>query len=150
MKLNILKLSFLFTLIVIFSCNQAIQKDEEASKKITATKSDSGVYFINIKDGEKVQSSFVVEMGVEAMEIEPADKIEEGKGHHHIIIDGSYIKKGESIPENKTNIHYGKGQIFDTLKLNPGIHTLTLQFGNGVHQSYGKDWSNTITVEVEE
>ena len=88
-------------------------------------------------------------MGVKGMVIEPAGKIVEGKGHHHIIIDGSYIEKGQMVPKDETHLHYGKGQTSDTLKLNPGKHTLTLQFGNGVHESYGKYWSNTVTVDVE-
>ena len=52
-------------------------------------------------------------------------------------------------PKDATHIHFGKGQTVDTLALTPGTHTLTLQFANGVHESYGKDWSKTITVEVE-
>jgi hypothetical protein len=75
--------------------------------------------------------------------------MEEGKGHHHLIIDGSYISKGMMVPKDATHLHFGKGQIADTIALAPGTHTLTLQFANGVHESYGKDWSKTITVEVE-
>jgi hypothetical protein len=83
------------------------------------------------------------------MDVEAAGKINEGKGHHHIIIDGSYIEKGQMVPKDETHIHFGKGQTSDTLKLSEGSHTLTLQFANGAHESYGKDWSKTITVNVE-
>ena len=35
------------------------------------------------------------------------------------------------------------------MKLEPGTHTLTLQFADGNHNSYGEAMSETITVTVE-
>ena len=60
------------------------------------------------------------------------------------------MKTGETIPANETHIHYGKGQTEATIELSPGKHTLTLQFANGIHQSYGEAWSKTITVNVKD
>lgn len=142
------------------ACNSSNKKDvinpeEEASIKQgqapadTTVQNGPGVYFVNLKDGEDVQSPIFIKMGVKGMEVEPAGKIVEGKGHHHIIIDGSYIEKGKMVPKDETHLHFGKGQTSDTLKLSPGVHTLTLQFANGAHESYGIDWSKTITVNVE-
>jgi hypothetical protein len=88
-------------------------------------------------------------MGVSGMEIEPAGPVNEGKGHHHIIIDGSFVENGVTVPADATHIHFGKGQTSDTLELAPGPHTITLQFANGLHASYGEDWSKTIAVTVE-
>ncbi|MBP6707250.1 MAG: DUF4399 domain-containing protein, partial [Achromobacter sp.] len=34
------------------------------------------------------------------------------------------------------------------LKLAPGKHTLTMQFADGAHRSYGPDLSSTISVTV--
>ncbi|OEK01060.1 rod shape-determining protein RodA [Roseivirga sp. 4D4] len=107
-----------------------------------------GVYFENLEDGQEVGTSVLVKMGVSGMEIKPAGEIIKGTGHHHIIIDGSSLKTGEMVPADKTHIHFGKGQTETTLELTPGEHTLTLQFANGVHQSYGPEWSKTITVIV--
>ncbi len=107
-----------------------------------------GVYFVNLTDGQEVSSSVLVEMGVNGMEIEPAGEVSKGVGHHHIIIDGGFLPTGETIPADKTHIHYGKGQTEATIELTPGEHTLTLQFANGLHQSYGEQWSKTITVNV--
>ncbi len=152
-----MKLKFLITsltMIALLSCNQEGKKENQHSEDVTTdinttSEQESGVYFVNIKDGEKVHSPLFVEMGVKGMEVEPAGKIDEGKGHHHIIIDDSYVEKGQMVPKDETHLHFGKGQTSDTLILSPGKHTLTLQFANGLHQSYGKDWSKTITVEVE-
>jgi len=108
--------------------------------------SADGVYFENLEDGQEVSTSVLVKMGVSGMEIKPAGEVVKGTGHHHIIIDGSWLKTGEMVPADKTHIHFGKGQTETTLELTPGEHTLTLQFANGVHQSYGEEWSKTITV----
>jgi hypothetical protein len=88
-------------------------------------------------------------MGVEGMEVEPAGQINYGRGHHHIIIDGSFMAAGSSVPFDGQHIHFGKGQTeFQLDSLAAGKHTLTLQFANGAHLSYGEGLSNTITVEV--
>jgi hypothetical protein len=159
MKMKFIAISIAFATII--SCNQENKKDELNSEETTfikqgvlpeannTPKNDSGVYFVNLIDGEKVHSPLFIEMGVKGMEVEPAGKIDEGKGHHHIIVDGSYVEKGQMVPKDETHLHFGKGQTSDTLKLSLGKHMLTLQFANGVHQSYGKDWSKTIMVEVE-
>ena len=115
-----------------------------------ASAADTGVYFVNLKDGDKLKSPVIIQMGVHGMTVEPAGKVDEGKGHHHIIIDGAFIEKGQVVPMDKTHLHFGKGQTTDTLKLAPGTHTLTLQFANGVHDSYGEEWSKTITINVVE
>ncbi len=117
---------------------------------LTSCGQENGVFFENLKDGQEVGTTVELKMGVSGMEIKPAGEIEKGFGHHHIIIDGSYIKGGEVVPANKTHIHYGKGQTEATIALTPGEHTLTLQFANGAHQSFGEAWSKTITVNVKE
>jgi len=142
-------------LIMLSSCNQSRKENSTSSKDTTITKkgavdasSDVGVYFVNLKEGDKVKSPVIIQMGVNGMTVEPAGKVNEGKGHHHIIIDGAFIEKGQVVPMDKTHLHFGKGQTTDTLKLAPGKHSLTLQFANGVHDSYGKDWSKTINITV--
>lgn len=107
-----------------------------------------GVYFENLEDGQEVGTPVYVKMGVKGMAILPAGEIVKDAGHHHIIIDGFPIKKGDPVPANLTHIHYGKGQEEANLALTPGKHTLTLQFANGAHLSYGPEWSKTITVNV--
>jgi hypothetical protein len=162
MKINVMKIVLLvgtLGILTIVACNQSAKKEGQDSNEqpsmrqgmdsSMSSKVQTGVYFVNIKDGNKVQSPLIVEMGVIGMKVEPAGKPDEGKGHHHLIIDGSYVEKGMMVPKDATHLHFGKGQTTDTLILTPGTHTLTLQFANGVHESYGKDWSKTISVEVE-
>jgi len=116
---------------------------------VSSCDTGSGVSFGNLKDGDTVQKSVLVQMNVSGMEIEPAGAVLAGKGHHHIIIDGSFIPGGQPVPADATHIHFGKGQTETTLELAPGSHTITLQFADGIHTSYGETWSKTITVNVE-
>ena len=56
--------------------------------------------------------------------------------------------EGTVVPSDETHIHFGGGQLEAMVPLTAGEHTLTLQFANGMHESYGPDWSKTITVTV--
>lgn len=110
------------------------------------------VYFKNVKDGETVSSPLKLEFGVDKMKVmkkAPDSKIEEGVGHHHLLIDaGDSIPSGMVIPDDETHIHYGGGQKEATIELTPGKHVLTLQFGDAIHRSYGAPLAKTITVNV--
>ena len=108
----------------------------------------NGVFFSNLTDGDTVSSPFVIEMGVEGMIVEPKGPVKEGVGHHHLFINDIAMEEGKFIAADSTHIHYGDGQTSDTLDLEPGDYVLTLQFGNGMHFSYGEDWSATISVLV--
>jgi hypothetical protein len=92
----------------------------------------------------------MIDMGLEGMEIDPAGEVKEGMGHHHLVINGSHIQEGVVVPTDSVHIHYGLGQIRDTVELAPGNYTLTLQFADGFHQSYGKPLSSTINVVVKD
>lgn len=110
------------------------------------------VYFKNLKDGQTVSSPVKIEFGVDKMTVTkkaPVGQIAEGVGHHHLLIDaGDSIPSGQVIPEDSTHIHYGGGQTEATITLPPGKHTLTLQFGDAIHRSYGSALAKTITVNV--
>ena len=116
----------------------------------SASWAQDGVYFENIKNHAKVPTEFLLKFGVKGMTVKPAGTLEEKKGHHHVIVDGSAIAEGTVIPMDATHLHFGKGQTENLMKLAPGKHTLTLQFANGSHASYGPKWSKTIHVEVED
>ncbi|MCB9668118.1 MAG: DUF4399 domain-containing protein [Alphaproteobacteria bacterium] len=107
------------------------------------------VMFVSPHDGDKVHSPVKVVMGVESMTVKPAGELEDGTGHHHIIIDGEAPAYGDVVPKDDTHIHFGGGQTEVELELKPGKHTLTLQFADGLHRSYGPDLTASITVEVE-
>jgi len=108
------------------------------------------VFFVSPKNGEKVKSPVAIKMGVEGMKVQKAaDGIVAGTGHHHIIINSDSIKKGMPVPPNDDkHQHFGGGQTETTLELEPGEHTLRLQFANGAHISYGPQLEEKITITV--
>ena len=108
----------------------------------------AGVSFVQPTDGASVSNPVHVVFRVEGMKIAPAGTMTDGTGHHHLLVDGKPLPKGEVIPANDKSLHFGKGQTETDLTLPPGDHTLTLQFGDGAHRSYGPDLSKTITVHV--
>jgi len=110
--------------------------------------SEQGVELDAPSDGATVSQRFKVSMDVDGMKVRKAGDVVKGTGHFHLVIDGGCIKKGEVIGHDATHIHFGKGQTETELKLAPGMHTLTLQFANGHHESYGKDWCKTIHLTV--
>jgi hypothetical protein len=112
------------------------------------TQAQARVFFIAPKDGATVSNPVHVQFGLDGMTIAPAGTMTEGTGHHHLIIDGGPLPKGTVIPATDTSLHFGKGQTETDLTLPPGDHTLTLQFGDGAHRSYGPEMSQTITVHV--
>ena len=48
------------------------------------------VYFINIEDGDSLESPFLVQFGLSNMGIAPAGIDKENTGHHHLLIDVEY------------------------------------------------------------
>lgn len=109
------------------------------------------VYFKNLKDGQTVPSKIKVEFGLEGLGVRPAleDPNDKTTGHHHLIINGGPIRAGEVIPTDENHIHFGKGQTSAEIELKKrGLNTLTLQFADGAHRSYGEKLSKTIQVRV--
>ncbi len=99
-------------------------------------------------DGATVGTTFMVKFGINGMKVEPAGDIVANSGHHHLLINLDSIAAGESIPFTEKHMHFGKGQTEAEVKLAPGNYTLTAQFANGAHQSYGKALSHSIKVTV--
>lgn len=106
------------------------------------------VSFVEPADGATVSSPVSVKMGVSGMTVQPAGKLVEGSGHHHLIIDGEPVAAGTPVPADAKHLHFGKGQTETSVELPPGKHTLTLQFADGLHQSYGPALSKTIEIDV--
>jgi hypothetical protein len=121
---------------------EAPAKEAPAAKK-------AKVAFAEPTDGATVKSPVHVKFKVKGKKVEKAGKLVVGTGHHHVIVDGSFIEKGKAVPADATHIHYGGGQLEADIELEPGKHTLTMQFADGNHMSFGEGFSTTITVTVE-
>lgn len=125
------------------------EDNQNAGAHVGPVPEGAKVFFASPKDGATVTSPVKIQMGVEGMDVQPAGKIQDGSGHHHIVIDADPIAKGTLVPADEQHKHFGKGQTETELTLAPGQHTLQLQFANGVHLSYGEQMSAKITITVE-
>ncbi len=106
------------------------------------------VDFSEPKNGAVVSSPFNVGFVVTGMKVVPAGDMTADTGHHHLLINLDSIPEGVVIPSDEQHKHFGKGQTETLVTLAPGKYKLTLQFANGLHQSYGPKMSKTIEVTV--
>lgn len=116
---------------------------------------NASVMFVGIEDGATLTGPLTdgtvtvhIEMGLEGAEVHAAGEIIAGTGHHHVIVDGEGVPFGTAVPADDTHIHFGGGQTEADLELAPGEHTLTLQFADGAHRSYGPALSSRISITV--
>ena len=108
------------------------------------------VFFISPKDGAHVGQDVLVKFGIKGMQVLPAGDMKADSGHHHLLIDVNELPPLDApIPNNVTHKHYGKGQTDDTIHLEPGAHTLQLDFGDARHVQFDPPLvSKKITIHV--
>lgn len=111
--------------------------------------STSRVFFSEPANDAIVKSPFKVKFGIAGMEVKPAGDETPNSGHHHVLVNLDAMPAGQGIPFSPTHIHFGKGQTEGEITLPPGTYSLTLQFADKDHVSYGKGLSNTIRVTVD-
>lgn len=109
------------------------------------------VFFVEPKDGATVGRQVTVKFGVEGIAIKPAGDPTPNSGHHHLLIDQSELPMLDApIPADANHKHYGQGQTEDTITLEPGTHTLQLDFADARHVQFDPPLvSETITVHVQ-
>ena len=136
-------MKFAFRLMVLVASVFAFQRVLAAE--------EAKVFFVEPKDKATVSTTFKVKMGLAGMKVCPANQETSDKtcGHHHLIIDGKSVPAGQAIPNDPTHMHFGKGQTESDVTLTPGPHTLTLQFADFAHRSFGEKLSSTINVTVQ-
>ncbi len=110
----------------------------------------ASVFFVDLQNGDTVGQEVTVKFGVKGIEIKPASEgLEAGSGHHHLLIDADVPPGNAPIPNDERHKHYGKGQTEDTLHLEPGDHTLQLDFADAAHvQFYPPIVSKRIKIHV--
>ncbi len=109
------------------------------------------VYIINIKDGAKVKSPFLVQFGLSGMGVAPAGVEKPNTGHHHLLIDTKLTPEQMKmpLPADDHHKHFGGGQTEAMVTLPKGKHTLQLVFADWSHVPFSPPvMSKTITVTV--
>tara|TARA_B100001093_G_C26098828_1_gene705971 strand:+ start:101 stop:493 length:393 start_codon:yes stop_codon:yes gene_type:complete len=110
---------------------------------------EQNVYFINLKDGDKLESPIFIQFGLSGMGVAPAGTNREGTGHHHLLINVDDIDVSKPIPSSSNHIHFGGGQTETTIDLPSGVYTLQLLLGNMSHIPHNPPVvSEKIKIEV--
>jgi len=91
------------------------------------------VYFINLEDGDRVESPFLIQFGLSGMGIAPAGTDRSNTGHHHLLINVDDIDLSKPIPSSSNHIHFGGGQTESLVNLMPGDYSLQLVLGDMTH-----------------
>jgi len=101
-------------------------------------------------NGAVVSSPVKFCMATEGVEVQPAKKgVNEGKGHHHLIVDVELPKDlNKPIGKDANHIHMGDGSTCKEIKLSVGKHTIRTLFAKGNHVPYNLPLTATITVNV--
>jgi hypothetical protein len=142
----ILKSAFRYTLLLLLMTTAAA-----AVKAQTPAPPNAVVYFINLKNGDRVTSPFKIQFGLSGMGVAPAGVEKANTGHHHLLIDTTLTPEQfqEPIPADDRHLHFGGGQTETMLTLAPGRHTLQLVLGDWSHVPFNPPIvSPVITVDV--
>ena len=124
----------------------------------TPSSPDASVYFVNLSDGDTVQSPVTVVFGLVGMGVAPAGTEAENTGHHHLLVNRPALGEGEDgadelaygLPSDENHLHFGGGQTEVALELAPGEHTLQLVLGDAGHVPHATPIvSEVITITVE-
>ena len=91
------------------------------------------VYFINLEDGDRVESPFLIQFGLSGMGIAPAGTDRSNTGHHHLLINVDDIDLSKPIPSSSNHIHFGGGQTESLVDLMPGNYSMQLVLGDMTH-----------------
>ena len=91
------------------------------------------VYFINLEDGDRLESPFLIQFGLSGMGIAPAGTDRANTGHHHLLINVNDIDLSKPIPSSSNHIHFGGGQTESLVNLMPGDYSLQLVLGDMTH-----------------
>jgi hypothetical protein len=94
-------------------------------------------HFTNLKDGDAVESPFVVKFGLSMRGLVPAGQTAGRAGHHHLLVNQALpMDFTKALPFTPRYIHFGKGQMEAVLDLPPGRHDLTLLLADHAHIPY--------------
>ena len=77
----------------------------------------SELYFIEPKDGQVVEKTFVVKFGLKDFGVAPAGYDINNTGHHHLLIDVELPDLNKPIPADANHLHFGGGQTEALLTL---------------------------------
>ena len=125
---------------------------DSASGAMSRTTSAPGaaVFIIEPVNGSTVSSPVTIKFGISGMDVIPAGQFTDNSGHHHLLIDTTFVNSAQPIASDDGHRHFGKGQTETTIDLESGQHTLQLVLGDGNHVPHEPPViSDIITITVQ-
>ena len=145
---------FLILSVLGLACGGGDAPAEEAEvDPQVATTTAASVRIVQPEDGATVPPGPVdVVFEVEGLDIVPAGTMDEGTGHHHLIVDAEVVSWTEPIGvEEGRYIHMGQAQTMFTVEgLTPGEHRFIAVVADGVHVPLDPPVTDTIHITVSE
>lgn len=116
----------------------------------TAATADAAVEILGPADGDSVTLPVTIRLGATGVLVVPATGTrEDGKGHHHLVVDGDAPSDTLPIPQPPVAFHLGNGateKVLDSLP--PGPHRVIAILAWGDHVPMTGVRRDTITFIV--
>lgn len=110
-------------------------------------------YFTNLKDGDRIETPFVLKFGLSRSGLAAITKDVRDTGHHHLLVNRDLpLDFTQPLPFNDQYRHFGKGQMEAVLDFKPGTYTLRLLLADHRHIPffiYSKPMTVTVTAKNE-
>jgi hypothetical protein len=144
--------------LAIVACSSETKPAETASAPAAeatpaAAPQPPRVFFVDPADGATVKSPVHLRFGAENIAIMPVPAgdvtaARPGMGHHHLGVDQDCLAPGTNIVKGTPQwVHFGDGTTEMDLQLTPGMHKLSLQIGDDMHNTMA-NLCQTITINV--
>ncbi|TAL20299.1 MAG: DUF4399 domain-containing protein [Aquabacterium sp.] len=100
-------------------------------------KSEPENYITNLRDGDSIETPFLMKFGLTRFGIAGITTPVQGTGHHHLLVNRDLpLDFTKPLPFNDQYIHFGKGQMETVLTFKPGTYTLRMLLADHHHIPY--------------
>jgi len=116
----------------------------------TTAFADNSVSISEPLNGAKISGPVKVCLSTSGVSVEPAKMgVNEGKGHHHLLVDVDLPKDlTKPIGKDANHIHMGDGSTCKKLNLTAGKHTIRALFAKGNHVPYNPALTAKVSIEI--
>ena len=146
-----------FLMVLLVGCASQGGGDDSASKKtegsggeVEMNSTSTGVMITKPSAMSDVTSPVEICMETKGYTVEPAKNgVNEGKGHHHLIIDADLPDLSQPVPKDAQHIHMGDGSTCKSVELPKGkMYTIKALFARGNHVPYDPAVTDSVVVFV--
>ncbi len=149
------RLGAVFLMVLLVGCASQGGEDK-ASHKMEGSGGEqmksagAGVTIIKPAAMADVSSPVEICLEINGYTVEPAKNgVNEGKGHHHLIIDADLPDLSQPVPKDAEHIHMGDGSSCKTIELAKGkMYTIKALFARGNHVPYDPPVTDSVVVFV--